>query len=185
MLAEIDSEKLEDREVLLTTTTLIKAGIESLGGFMAMFALNLADFPEARRARAREPARIPDAIEQSLRYNTSVQRFRPCLAQGTEPHGKQLRTGDFVCLAYGASNRDERVLPNPDMCDIARRPKGHLGFAGGVHSSVGSMVARTALRIILEEWLARMPEFSRIEHSLPWMPSTTLRNPTRLPLTRH
>ena len=61
VLAEIEGEKLQDREVLLTTTTLIMAGIESLGGFMAMFALNLADFPDARRALAREPARIPDA----------------------------------------------------------------------------------------------------------------------------
>ena len=50
MFAEIDSQRLEEREVLLTTTTLIMAGIESLGGFLAMFALNLADVPDARRA---------------------------------------------------------------------------------------------------------------------------------------
>ena len=74
--AEIDGDKLSEREVLLTTTTLIMAGVESLGGFMMMFGLNLADHAEARKAVASDPALLPDAIEESLRYNTSAQRFR-------------------------------------------------------------------------------------------------------------
>ena len=61
--AEIDGEKLLDKEVQLTVTTLIMAGIESLSGFMAMFGLNLADYPEARRALVADPSLIPDAIE--------------------------------------------------------------------------------------------------------------------------
>ena len=65
--AEIDGDKLDEREVLLTTTTLIMAGIESLGGFMAMFALNMADQVDARRACVANPALLPDAVEESLR----------------------------------------------------------------------------------------------------------------------
>ncbi|MFI4914565.1 MAG: cytochrome P450 [Steroidobacterales bacterium] len=185
VLAEIDGEKLAEREVLLTTTTLIMAGIESLGGFMTMFALNLADFPDARRRLVANPAQIPDAIEESLRYNTSGQRFRRCLAKDFELHGQTMRTGDFVCLAYGSANRDERQFPNPDVYDIGRKPRGHVGFGGGVHACLGAMVARMAVQIIFGEFLQAFPEINRTEQQLPWMPSTTFRSPMRLPLAVH
>lgn len=184
VMAEIDGERLAEREVLLTTTTLIMAGIESLGGFLAMFALNLASFPEARRALVAQPAQIPDAIEESLRYNTSAQRFRRRLTTDVVLHGRTMRAGDFVCLAYGSANRDERKFPLPDAFDIARRPREHLGFGGGVHGCLGSVVARMASRIVFEEWLRHFPEFSLGGEPLTWMPSTTFRSPTRLGLTR-
>jgi len=184
VMAEIDGERLQEREVLLTTTTLIMAGIESLGGFLAMFALNLADFPDARHALTAEPALIADAIEESLRYNTSAQRFRRRLTADTEMHGQIMRTGDYVCLAYGSANRDERRFPEPDIYDIRRRPRAHLGFGGGVHGCLGAMVARMAVRILFEEWLPRIPDFTRVERELAWVPSTTFRSPMRLRLGR-
>lgn len=181
-IAEVDGEKLDEREVLLTTTTLIMAGIESLGGFTVMFALNMADFADARRKLVANPTLIPDAIEESLRYNTSGQRFRRYIMKDTTIHGQTMREGDFVCMAYGSGNRDERAFPNPDVYDIARKPKGHLGFGGGVHACLGSMVARIAVKIIFEEFLQRYPEFSRVQQQLPWMPSTTFRSPMKLDL---
>ena len=57
-----------------------------------------------------------------------------------------MKTGDYVCLAYGSANRDERRFPDPDIYDIRRRPRGHLGFGGGVHGCLGAMVARMAVR---------------------------------------
>jgi hypothetical protein len=183
--AEIDGERLAEREVLLTTTTLIMAGIESLGGFAAMFGLNLADFPDARRALVADPALIPDAIEESLRFNTSGQRFRRCLMKDTTLHGHTMRAGEFVCLAYGSGNRDERQYPDADRYDIRRKPRGHLGFGGGVHACLGSMVARMAVRIIFEEFLRSFPDYSRVERQLPWMSSTTFRSPMCLELSIH
>lgn len=183
--AELDGDQLTEQEVLLTTTTLIMAGIESMGGFMTMFALNLADFPEARKACVADPALLADAIEESLRYNTSAQRFRRCLAVDKELHGQVMKAGDFVCLAYGSGNRDERRFPNPDVYDIARKPKGHLGFGGGVHACLGSAIARLATRLTFDEFLKAVPDYSRVEDELPWMPSTTFRSPLRLELARH
>jgi cytochrome P450 len=179
-VAEIDGERLAEREVLLTTTTLIMAGVESLGGFTVMFALNLADFAAARRELIANPALIPDAIEESLRYNTSGQRFRRCLTRDVTLHGQTMQAGDFVCMAYGSGNRDERQFPNADVYDIRRKPRGHLGFGGGVHACLGAMVARMAVRIIFEEFLQAFPHFSRVQQQLPWMPSTTFRSPMRL-----
>jgi cytochrome P450 len=180
--AEIDGDRLDDREVLLTTTTLIMAGIESLGGFMSMFALNLADFGDARRACVANSDAISDALEESLRYNTSAQRFKRCLTRDVELHGQTMKAGDFVCCAYGSGNRDERQFPNADVYDVARRPKGHLGFGGGVHACLGSAIARIAIRIAVEEFHAVAPEYQRVETDLPWMPSSTFRSPLRLKL---
>jgi cytochrome P450 len=182
--AQVEGDKLTEREVLLTTTTLIMAGIESLGGFMTMFALNLADHAAARRRCVAEPALLADAIEESLRYNTSAQRFRRCLAKDTELHGQLIRTGDFVCLAYGSGNRDERRFPDPDTYDIARKPKGHLGFGGGVHACLGSAIARLATKLAFEELHKAVPDYTRVDRQLPWMPSTTFRSPLRLALAR-
>lgn len=180
--AEIDGDRLDEREVLLTTTTLIMAGIESLGGFMSMFALNMADYAEARRRVVADPALLADAIEESLRFNTSAQRFRRCLTRDVELHGQTMRAGDFVCLPYGSGNRDERQFADPDVYDIGRKPKGHLGFGGGVHACLGSAIARMGIKIACEEFFKVVPEFRRVQAQLPWMPSSTFRSPLRLEL---
>ena len=182
--AEIDGEKLLDKEVQLTVTTLIMAGIESLSGFMGMFALNLADHPEARRALVADPALIPDAMEESLRFNTSAQRFKRTVMVDTELHGQTMKAGDAVMLAYGSANRDERMFPNPDLYDIARRPKRHVGFGGGVHSCLGAMLARVACQIVFQEFLKAVPEFTRVDEKLAWVPSSNFRSPQVLRLRR-
>lgn len=182
--AEIDGDRLQEREVLLTITTLIMAGVESLAGFLVMFALNLADHAEARRAVVATPGLLPDAIEESLRYNTSAQRFRRCLTRDVALHGQVMKAGDFVCLAYGSGNRDERQFADPDTYDIGRKPRGHLGFGGSVHACLGTAIARMAVRIGMEELHRVVPDYARVETELPWMPSSTFRSPTRLDLVR-
>lgn len=180
--AEIDGEKLHDREVQLTVTTLLMAGIESLSGFLGMFALNLADCPGARRALVADPSLIPDAMEESLRFNTSAQRFKRTLTSDLDLHGQTMKAGDGVILCYGSANRDERVFANPDVYDITRRPRRHLGFGGGVHSCLGSMLARVVTHTVFEEFLAVMPEFSRVDSTLLWTSSSNFRSPRALNL---
>lgn len=181
-MAEIDGDKLDEREVLLTTTTLIMAGIESLGGFMSMFAYNMADFADARRQCVANPALLADAMEESLRFNTSAQRFKRCLQKDVALHGQTMRAGDFVCMAYGSGNRDERQFPNPDMYDIARKPRGHLGFGGGVHACLGTAIARLSVKVAFDELHKVIPEYRRVYDQLEWMPSSTFRSPLRLEL---
>lgn len=181
-LAEIDGDRLDDREVLLTTTTLIMAGVESMGGFMMMFAYNLATFDEARKVVVAKPELLPDAIEESLRFNTSAQRFRRRLMKDVTLHGQTMKAGDFVCLAYGSGNRDERQYPNPDAYDITRKPRGHLGFGGGVHACLGTAIARLAVKIAFEEFHKVVPEYHHVADQLPWMPSSTFRSPLVLEL---
>jgi len=183
-MAEIDGDRLDEREVLLTTTTLIMAGVESLGGFMMMLAYNLASFDDARETLVSNTALIPDAVEESLRFNTSAQRFRRRLQRDVEKHGQVMRQGDFVCLAYGSGNRDDRKFANADVYDIARKPVGHLGFGGGVHSCLGMTIARMAIKIAVEEFHNVVPNYKRVSDQLPWMPSSTFRSPLILQLQR-
>lgn len=179
-LAEIDGDRLSEDEVLLTTTTLIMAGVESLGGFMSMFGLNMCDYKEAREQCLANPEILADAIEESLRFNTSAQRFRRCLTTDVEIHGQTMKKGDFVCLAYGSGNRDERRYTDPDTYDISRKPKGHLGFGGSVHACLGTAVARISVKAAFDEFHKVFPNYHRIEDKLNWMPSSTFRSPLAL-----
>lgn len=180
--AEIEGDRLDEREVLLTTTTLIMAGIESLGGFMSMMALNLAELADVRKAVVADPTLLPDAVEESLRYNTSAQRFRRYLQRDVALHGQTMQAGDFVCLAYGSGNRDDRQFPNAEVYELSRKPRGHLGFGGGVHACLGAAVGRMASVIAFEEFHKVVPDYGRGGSPLAWMPSSTFRSPLRLDL---
>ena len=182
--AEIDGDRLSEREVVLTTATFVMAGVESLSSFMAMFALNLHDYPEARRRLCADPALIAPAIEESLRFNTSAQRFKRVVMREKELHGQHLKVGDKVALAFGSGNRDERKFPNPDVYDIDRRPQGHLGFGSGKHFCLGAQMARLVTELAMQRYLARVPDYALTVDTLAWNSSSNFRSPVALPFAR-
>lgn len=179
--AEIDGDRLSDKEVLLTTATFVMAGVESLSSFMTTLALNMHDNREARARIFADPKLMPQAIEESLRYNTSAQRFKRTIAREIELHGKTLRPGERVVMAYGSANRDRRKFDNPDIYDIDRNPRGHLGFGSGKHVCLGSQLARMVSEVAINEFLAQIPEFQLTKTDFPWVPSSNFRSPRELP----
>lgn len=182
--AEVDGERLTDREVMLTTTMFVVAGVESLSSFMSIFALNLAEHPDARRRLASDPALMPNAIEESLRFNTSAQRFKRTATRHIKLHGKVIAPGDAIVLAYGSANRDERRFPDADRFDIDRNPRGHLGFGSGKHFCIGSNFARMVTAIAMNQLLADVPNFTLTTSRFDWVPSSNFRSPVTLPLLR-
>jgi cytochrome P450 len=179
--AEIDGDRLSDREVVLTTATFVMAGVESLSSFMSMFALNLHDYPDARRRLVTDPSLIAPAIEESLRLNTSAQRFKRVVMRETELHGEKLRIGDKVALAFGSGNRDWRKFPDPDTYDIERRPLGHLGFGSGKHFCLGAQMARLVTEVAMRRFLERVPDYHLTVDKLAWNSSSNFRSPAALP----
>jgi cytochrome P450 len=179
--AEIDGDRLSEREIVLTTATFVMAGVESLSSFMSMFALNLHDYPDARRRLVADPALIEPAIEESLRFNTSAQRFKRTVMRETTLHGQTMRVGDKVALAFGSGNRDRRKFPNPDVYDVDRRPQGHLGFGAGKHFCLGSQVARLVTEVAMKRFLTRVPEYHLTVDTLGWNSSSNFRSPVALP----
>lgn len=179
--AEIDGERLTDREIVMTSATFVMAGIESLSSFMNLVALNLHDHPDARRRIVANPALMLPAIEESLRFNTSAQRFKRTAAREWTRHGRTIKPGDTVLLAYGAANRDERKFPNADVYDIDRKPAGHLGFGGGKHFCLGSQMARFVTDVAMRRFLSRVPEYRLAAPRLDWISSSNFRSPIVLP----
>lgn len=180
--AEIDGEGLAEEELILTISTVIMAGVESLSGFLTMTALNLADHPEIRRSTIADKTKIPALIEETLRYNTNAQRFKRVALQDIELHGQTIRKNDEVVLCFAAANRDETKFDNPDVFDPDRVTRGHMGFGGGVHVCLGAVLAKMVTKIFLEEFLEIMPEFRRRDENLEWLPSTNFRAPLKLVL---
>src|SRR5712692_7056801 len=179
--AEIDGDRLSEREIVLTTATFVMAGVESLSSFMSMFALNLHDYPDARRRIVADPALIAQAIEESLRFNTSAQRFKRTVMRETELHGQKLKIADKVALAFGSGNRDWRKFRNPDVYDIERRPQGHLGFGAGKHFCLGSHTARLVTEVAMKRFLERVPEYHLTTRRIAWNSSSNFRSPVALP----
>jgi len=179
--AEIDGDRLSEREVVLTTATFVMAGVESLSSFMSVFALNLCDHPEARRRLVADPALIAPAIEESLRFNTSAQRFKRTATRDVALHGQTIRAGDKVVLAFGSGNRDERKFPDPDIFDIERRPLGHLGFGSGKHFCLGAQMARLVTEVAMRRFLERVPDYHLAAEKVAWNSSSNFRSPAALP----
>jgi hypothetical protein len=179
--AEIDGDRLSEREVVLTTATFVMAGVESLSSFMSMFALNLHDHPDARRQLVADPTLVPQAVEESLRFNTSAQRFKRVATRQTQLHGQTIKPGDKVVLAYGSGNRDGRKFPDPDAFDIDRKPQGHLGFGSGKHFCLGSQMARLVTDVAMRRFLTRVPDYHLTVDTIAWNSSSNFRSPTALP----
>ena len=179
--AEIDGDHLSEREVVLTSATFVMAGVESLSSFMSMLALNLHDYPDARRRIVSNFGLIGPAIEESLRFNTSAQRFKRTVAREITLHGETLRPGDKIVLAFGSGNRDWRKFRNPDVYDIERRPQGHLGFGAGKHFCLGSQFARLVTEVAMRRFLERVPEYHLTVNKLAWNSSSNFRSPVALP----
>jgi len=180
--AKIDGDRLDDREVVLTISMFVMAGVEPLSSFMSNFALNLADFPDVRRRIARDPTLMPQAIEESLRFNTSAQRFKRTLTRDVTLHGQTMKAGDSVVLAYGAANRDDRKFPHADRFDLDRAPVGHLGFGVGPHFCIGNSLARLVTQTTMNMFLAAIPDFTLVRRDFDWLQSSNFRSPMELPL---
>jgi hypothetical protein len=135
------------------------------------------------RARlARDPARIPAAIEEVLRYDTPVQGLSRTLTRDVEWYGQKVLAGERVHMLFAAANRDERTFPDPDRFDAARDPNPHLSFGFGVHFCLGASLARLELRIGLEELLAHAPRYEVTDEKPERVRSDTNRLFVRLPV---
>jgi len=139
---------------------LIIAGNETTTKLLANCLLALQRFPDQRRKIVDDPSRIPDAVEEILRYEGSTQLMARTLTRAVELHGWQMPEGAKVLLLLGSANRDERVWDRPDEFDIDRSSAvQHVGFGHGIHVCLGAALARLEMRVSLEEILGMMPDY--------------------------
>jgi cytochrome P450 family 142 subfamily A polypeptide 1 len=116
--------------------------------------------PAARDALARDPGRIPTAVEEMLRWVSPIQNMARTASRDVELRGQRIRRGDKAILLYPSANRDAAVFPDPFRFDVARSPNEHLAFGIGAHFCLGANLARLELRVFFEEALRRMPDLA-------------------------
>jgi cytochrome P450 len=182
LLAEVDGARLTRAEVQGFCMTLMVAGNETTRSLVSGGMVELAEHPEQRARLARDPMLIPVAVEEMLRWVTPVMAMARTTTRDTTLGDADLRTGEFVLLAYGAANRDEAVFgKDADAFDVARTPNPHISFGFGEHFCIGASLARMEARVLLEEVLARWPDYQLVGE-VGRAPSTLFRQITRAPV---
>jgi cytochrome P450 len=157
---DVDGERLSDFEINMFFLTLSLAGHETTRNTTAHVIRLLSEFPDQRAVLLEDLAgRLPNAIEETLRFSPPVVQFRRTATQDFELRGVEIKKGDKVYLSYAAANRDEEVFTDPDRFDILRpNAERHLSFGAGPHFCLGSRLARLQLLAILEELLTARPQ---------------------------
>jgi cytochrome P450 len=146
-------------ELLGYIVLLAGAGNETTTRLIAWAGKLLAEYPEQRRELADDPALIPNAIEEILRFEAPSPVQARYVTRDVELHGRTVPEGSVMLLLNAAGNRDERQFTDPDRLDIHRVIQRHLSFGYGLHFCLGAHLARLEGRIALEELLKRFPEW--------------------------
>ncbi len=162
--AEIDEpdgtrRPLSRTEVLAYTAMIAGAGNETTARLIGFMGQLLSDHPEARRELVADPFLIPNAVEETLRFEPPSPVQARYVAQDAEHYGRVVPEGSFMLLLNGSANRDPRRFADPDRYDIHRQAGGHLSFGQGLHFCLGSALARMEARVAFEEVLKRWPDW--------------------------
>ncbi|MHC9296090.1 cytochrome P450 [Mycobacterium sp. LTG2003] len=157
--AEVDGQRLTDLEFNLFFMLLINAGGDTTRNLVAGGMLTLLEHPAERARLSADPALLPTAIEEMLRYVSPVTAFARTATSDAEVGGVTIRQGDRVAMFFPSANRDETRFPNPDRFDIGRDPNPHLAFGGGgTHYCLGANLARVEAAAIFPKVLGRMAD---------------------------
>lgn len=132
------------------------AGHDTTSSTMASCLEALAQYPEQLQAVKSNPERIPDLINESLRWGSPVKQFTRQAVTSYTLRGQQIEPGDRFMLLYQSGNRDAEVFESPNEFSIDRRPNKHIAFGYGPHMCIGQHLAKMELRIMLEELLPRV-----------------------------
>ena len=172
MHAEIDGQRLSDEDILQESLLILVGGDETTRHVLSGGMEQLIRHPDVGRALARDPARIPVAVEEMLRWVTPIQNMNRTATRDVTLRGERIHEGDKVLLLYASANRDARQFRDPDVFDPARAPNEHVAFGFGAHYCLGASLARLELRVFFEEVLRRLPDLElATDDPLPRRPS--------------
>jgi len=180
--AEIDGSKLSVEHIRGTMILLMIAGIDTTWSAIGASLWHLAQHPADRGRLAAEPALMDTAVEELLRAYAPVTMAR-LVAKDFDFHGHPFKEGDWLLLPFPAANRDPAAFDDPGLVRLDRERNRHAAFGLGRHRCLGSSLARMELRVALEEWLARYPDFELSDPSAVTWSAGQVRGPRTLPVT--
>lgn len=156
----IEDRPLSQDELLGICHLMLLGGLDTVTATLDCMIADLARNPDRRDALVADPALVAAAIEELLRTETPVMLVPRVIAQDAELGGVRLEAGDHAVLLLGAGNIDDAEFADARSVDFAREANRHVAFGGGPHRCLGSHLARLELRVALEEFHRRIPDYS-------------------------
>ncbi len=182
LAAEIDGDRLHPNEIVSFCNLMIVAGNETTTKLLANALYWLWRNPGQRKLVAEDPGRIPQWVEETLRYDNSTQVIGRVTTRDVELHGRTIPKGERVLLLIGSANRDERVFQDPEAYDLERNTTPMLSFGQGTHFCLGASLARLEARVVLEEFWRRFPGYGVDPDGIVRVHSVNVRGFAKLPL---
>ena len=173
---------LSDDEIVASCVILLQAGHETTADLIGMGTLHLLRNPDELRRLRENPGLIESAVEELLRYDTSVQIAQRVGPEDVVLHGVTVPAGEVCVLLNGAANRDPAAFAEPDRLDIGRSGKSHVSFGLGNHHCLGASLARAEIQTALSTLVKRFPRLALETDTAQFRPSLFLRGLAELPV---
>jgi len=180
--ADIDGQKLDLLDFQLFFMLLVDAGGDTTRNLLAAGMLALLEHPEQLAALRANPALVPNARDELLRWVSPVIYMRRTATEDVELAGQKICAGEKLVMYYGSANRDASVFDAPDTLDIGRKASKHLAFGHGTHVCLGQHIARVEIDAMLTEVLARMDNIE-LSQAPVWLPSNFISGPQTMPVS--
>lgn len=165
---EIEGRKLDDNDYVVLLAAFLGAGHHSTTSAMASLISEVFSRPELRDRLRRNPGHIPGAIEEVLRLRPPFFGFFRRTTRDVTIHDVDLPAGQDIYVGWAAANRDPEVFDDPDTLNVDRENLRHMSFGFGIHNCPGAPLARTELRLLLEEILTLLPDLEIAEEVPPY-----------------
>ena len=178
---EVDGEPVPDELVVGIAALTLIAGIDTTWSGIGAALFHLASHEADRRRLVAEPELIPTAVEELLRAYSPVTMAR-IVTTDIEFNGCPMKANDKVLLNFPAANRDPEAFDRADEVVIDREVNRHIAFGAGIHRCAGSNLARMEMRVAIEEWLRRIPEFRISDTNAVTWAGGQVRGPRALPV---
>jgi cytochrome P450 len=176
---EIDGEPVPHQILLGMTLLLVVAGIDTTWSSIGSALWHLAQHPEHRKQLIENPALMPNAVEELLRAYSPVTMAR-LMNSDYQYDGCAMKTDERVLMNFPAANRDPEKFEDADKVILDRKSNPHIAFGVGIHRCAGSNLARMEMRISIEEWLKRIPDYRLEDPSAVTWAGGQVRGPRRL-----
>ena len=178
---EVDGRPLTREETLGICHLLMLGGLDTVTATLDCALAYLANHPERRQAVVDDPSLSAAAVEELLRQQTPVMMVVRVIKEDCELAGVPVKAGDHASILLGSANSDSSEFSDPEGVDFTRETNRHLAFGAGPHRCLGSNLARAELRVALEEWHRRIPDY-RIAEGTELSYSLGIRQTAELPL---
>jgi cytochrome P450 len=164
--SEINGQPMQEDKALGLVSLLLLGGLDTVVNFLSFMMIYLARHPETVAELRTDPKKLQRSVEEMFRRFGVVSDAR-YVVQDMEYYGTQLREGDLILLPTALHGLDDAQHEDPMKVDLSRKNVAHSTFAQGPHRCAGMHLARLEVIVMLQEWLARIPEFALREGAAP------------------